>query len=195
MKHKKIGIILIGVWMMFMIVACNDNTKEAGEKQNTNSSTMNGEVTEQEENSQGQAEEVLQIAELELDKKQVEIYFGNEEGDALLSEVVEMESITATKIMEELVKKEVVTTEAKVIGLTKQTQEGKTRLKLNMSKEFGEYVSTMGSSGEYIIVGSLVNTFLTIYEADEVLILVEGKTFETGHQLYENYLQFFTNEN
>ena len=171
-------------------------------QQNTNLNMMEGadlqensDGTEQTEESQEVTQEIMEIAAVSPEKKQVEIYFGNENGDTILSEVVEMESVTANKVMEELVRKEVVTKEAKVLGVVKQTKDGKTRLKLNMSKEFGELVSNMGSSGEYIIVGSVVNTFLGLYDAEDVLILIEGETFETGHQLYNNYLQFYNNEN
>ena len=191
------GIVLLGVLSMLTFAACNEETKQNVNEQNTNSSTLKGEGMDSQENgeSEGQAEDLLEIAEVAQEKKQVEIFYGNEDGDRILSEVIEMESVTAAKVMQQLVKKEVVSAEAKVLGITKQTQDGKIRLKLNMSKEFGEFVSTMGSSGEYIIVGSLVNTFLRVYDADDVLILIEGETFETGHQTYENYLQYFQNEN
>lgn len=204
MKIRKLrtGIILLGALSLLTLGGCNEKGKVDVNQQNTNLNMMEGadlqensDGTEQTEESQEVTQEIMEIAAVSPEKKQVEIYFGNENGDTILSEVVEMESVTANKVMEELVRKEVVTKEAKVLGVVKQTKDGKTRLKLNMSKEFGELVSNMGSSGEYIIVGSVVNTFLGLYDAEDVLILIEGETFETGHQLYNNYLQFYNNEN
>ena len=206
MKNKKLrlGIIVLGVLTMLTFAGCNENGKQSVEQQNANSNTMNEESPDLQEDVDGieqtegtaeVTEEVLEIAAVSPEKKQVKVYFGNEDGDAIVSEVVEMEHVTANKVMEELVRKEVVTKDAKVLGVVKQTKDGKVHLKLNMSKEFGEFVSTMGSSGEYTIVGSVVNTFLELYDAEDVLILIEGETFETGHQLYNNYLQFFKNEN
>ena len=206
MKNKKLrlGIIVLGVLTMLTFAGCNENGKQSVEQQNANSNTMNEESPDLQEDVDGieqtegtaeVTEEVLEIAAVSPEKKQVKVYFGNEDGDAIVSEVVEMEHVTANKVMEELVRKEVVTKDAKVLGVVKQTKDGKVHLKLNMSKEFGEFVSTMGSSGEYTIVGSVVNTFLELYDAEDVLILIEGETFETGHQLYNNYLQFFQNEN
>ena len=203
-RKLRIGIVLLGALSMLTLGGCNENGNADVNQQNTNSNILNGEGadlqengdgTEQAEESQDMTQEIMEIAEVSPEKKQVEIYFGNENGDAILSEVVEMESVTANKVMEELVRKEVVTQESKILGVVKQTKDGKIRLKLNMSKEFGELVSNMGSSGEYIIVGSVVNTFLRLYDAEDVLILIEGETFETGHQLYNNYLQFYENEN
>lgn len=204
MKIRKLrtGIILLGALSLLTLGGCNEKGKVDVNQQNTNLNMMEGadlqensDGTVQTEESQEVTQEIMEIAAVSPEKKQVEIYFGNENGDTILSEVVEMESVTANKVMEELVRKEVVTKEAKVLGVVKQTKDGKTRLKLNMSKEFGELVSNMGSSGEYIIVGSVVNTFLGLYDAEDVLILIEGETFETGHQLYNNYLQFYNNEN
>ena len=204
MKIRKLrtGIILLGALSLLTLGGCNEKGKVDVNQQNTNLNMMEGadlqensDGTEQTEESQEVTQEIMEIAAVSPEKKQVEIYFGNENGDTILSEVVEMESVTANKVMEELVRKEVVTKEAKVLGVVKQTKDGKTRLKLNMSKEFGELVSNMGSSGEYIIVGSVVNTFLGLYDAEDVLILIEGEIFETGHQLYNNYLQFYNNEN
>lgn len=204
MKIRKLrtGIILLGALSLLTLGGCNEKGKVDVNQQNTNLNMMEGadlqensDGTVQTEESQEVTQEIMEIAEVSPEKKQVEIYFGNENGDAILSEVVEMESVTANKVMEELVRKEVVTQESKILGVVKQTKDGKIRLKLNMSKEFGELVSNMGSSGEYIIVGSVVNTFLRLYDAEDVLILIEGETFETGHQLYNNYLQFYENEN
>lgn len=203
-KTLRLGIVVLSVLTMLTFAGCNENGQQGVNLQNTNSNTMNEEGPDLQEDVDGTGqtegteevpEEILEIAAVSPEKKQVKVYFGNEDGDAIVSEVVEMEQVTANKVMEELVRKEVVTKDAKVLGLVKQTKDGKIHLKLNMSKEFGEFVSTMGSSGEYTIVGSVVNTFLDLYDAEDVLILIEGETFETGHQLYNNYLQFFQNEN
>ena len=206
MKNKtlRLGLVVLGVLTVLTFAGCNENGQQGVNQQNANSNTMNEEGLDLKEDVDGTGqtegtaevtEEVLEIAAVSPEKKQVKVYFGNEDGDAIVSEVVEMEHVTANKVMEELVRKEVVKKDAKVLGVVKQTKDGKVHLKLNMSKEFGEFVSTMGSSGEYTVVGSVVNTFLELYDAEDVLILIEGETFETGHQLYDNYLQFFENEN
>ena len=193
MKFKKLqkGMVLFGVLSMLTLSGCNENGKADANLVNEESVDLQ----EDADASQEVNEEIMEIAAVVSEKKQVEIYFGNEDGDAIVSEVVEMETVTATDVMEELVRKGVVTKESELLGVVKQSEDGKIRLKLNMSKEFGDFVSTMGSSGEYTIVGSVVNTFLDLYGAEDVLILIEGESFETGHQLYDNYLQFYQNQN
>ena len=64
---------------------------------------------------------------------------------------------------------------------------------LDMGQDFAAQIFSSGTAGEHIIVGSLVNSFISVYEADAVLITVEGSTFESGHAVYDYALSFFEN--
>ena len=64
---------------------------------------------------------------------------------------------------------------------------------LDMGQDFAAQVFSSGTAGEHIMVGSLVNSFISVYEADAVLITVEGSTFESGHAIYDYALSFFEN--
>ena len=201
-RKTKSGIFMLGVLAMMALSACEGDTKDSVKEQESQVVIENNEsvgaqdgVQEETVEREEKQENLLEIAEISAEKKQVEIFYGNENADGIISEVVDMEPVTASKVLAELAKKNIVSADTKVLGLTKQTQDGKLRLRLNMSKEFCEYVSMMGTTGEYIVVGSLVDTFLKAYDAEEVLILIEGELFETGHQSYENYLQFYPAEN
>ena len=50
----------------------------------------------------------------------------------------------------------------------------------------------LGTSGEYIAVGCLVNTYLTAFGADTVSITVNGAPLESGHNVYDMPLEFYT---
>ena len=45
----------------------------------------------------------------------------------------------------------------------------------------------MGTAGEYIIIGSLVNTFLENYQdtVTSIFITVNGEIIESGHVIYD----------
>ena len=64
---------------------------------------------------------------------------------------------------------------------------------LDMGQDFAAQIFSSGTAGEHIMVGSLVNSFISVYEADAVLITVEGSTFESGHAIYDYALSFFEN--
>ena len=64
-------------------------------------------------------------------------------------------------------------------------------LTLDMSAEFASLVGTMGTSGEYMLLGSVVNTYLTAFDAQTVTLLSNGNPLETGHNVYFEPMGFF----
>lgn len=64
---------------------------------------------------------------------------------------------------------------------------------LDMGQDFATQIFSSGTAGEHIMVGSLVNSFISVFEADAVLITVDGKPFESGHAIYDFALSFFEN--
>ncbi len=138
-----------------------------------------------------QVEENGQEAETEEPEKAVPvnavIYYGNIRADGFDQKEVELSELSPENLIDELAKVNVVSIDTEVNSFD---QDGKS-LKLDLSKGFSQYVNMMGTSGEYIVMGGLVNTFLTAYESEEILITVEGKTLETGHTLYDKPLNFF----
>ena len=64
-------------------------------------------------------------------------------------------------------------------------------IRLDLGAEFGSMINAMGTSGEYMMMGALVNTFLDAYSASGLMLQVDGKTLETGHSIYDFTLEFF----
>ena len=50
---------------------------------------------------------------------------------------------------------------------------------------------SLGTSGEYMTLGALVNTLLEAFEAEEVVLTAEGAVLETGHAVYDQPLTYF----
>ena len=65
------------------------------------------------------------------------------------------------------------------------------RLILDLSPDFAGYLSSMGTSGEFLAMGSLVNTFLDAYDASLIKVTAGGETLETGHQIYDGWLELY----
>ena len=49
----------------------------------------------------------------------------------------------------------------------------------------------MGTAGEYLTMGSVVNSFLDTYQADGIEITAGGNVIETGHTSFEGVLNHF----
>lgn len=56
---------------------------------------------------------------------------------------------------------------------------------LDFNEAFAQRIRSTGTAGEYIIMGSLVNTYLDTFNAATVTVTVEGSTWESGHVVYD----------
>ena len=63
---------------------------------------------------------------------------------------------------------------------------------LDFNQAFADVVCSMGTSGELMIVGSVVNTFLDAFQAETVYFTVDGQILESGHTIYDFALSFFS---
>lgn len=121
-------------------------------------------------------------------ENQVKIYFSNEDASGFETEDVVMEEISADKVWENLIEKGVVPMDVKILSCKETKEEGENALELDLSEKFSTYLNGLGSSGEYITIGSICNTFLDAFDSTTIRITVEGKKLETGHAEYPGYM-------
>ena len=117
----------------------------------------------------------------------VTIYYGNANADGLESAEVQVEDLTMDILVEQLIAYGVLAADVQI-----RTMEiDGTCLLLDFNTAFADHANTMGTSGEMILFGSVVNTFLTAWpEADSVYITAGGEIIETGHNVYDFELTF-----
>lgn len=63
-----------------------------------------------------------------------------------------------------------------------------TTLKLDMNAVYGNAVRSSGTAGETMLVYALVDSFIQARGVDNVLLTVEGKPLESGHEVYDRPL-------
>lgn len=165
---KKRLVLWLALLMLFSVTGCANETADV-ETPDTEQQPENGE---------------------EAEETKVLIYYGNADADGFEQKEVMIKGLTPENLIGELRKLSVVSIDTEVKSFE---QDGK-NLKLDLSKGFSGYLNMMGTSGEYIVMGGLVNTFLTAYDGENILITVEGETLETGHTSYEAPLAFFEPE-
>jgi hypothetical protein len=66
-----------------------------------------------------------------------------------------------------------------------------TQLTIDFNQAFLDLINSMGTSGERMIIGSVVNTLIVNYEVETVSITVEGDIWESGHVIYDSPMSFF----
>ena len=157
-------------------------------------------LDDQEEDSQeeeGQDQEKQGSDQSEADDSEqhspnITVYYSNEDATAFDSEEIQMGSFSAENILNALVDKGVVTADVKILSLEVKETDGKDSIEIDFNNAFASYISSMGTSGEYYIMGGVCNTFLDAYECDQIKITVEGGTLETGHAEYPGYMTQFS---
>ena len=121
-------------------------------------------------------------------EKQVRIYFGNADASDFETENVLVQQISADEIWSQLIEKGVIPMDVTILSCKETEQEGKKALELDVSEKFSTYLNGLGTSGEYITVGSICNTFLDAFDSETIRITVGGKKLETGHAEYPGYM-------
>ena len=66
------------------------------------------------------------------------------------------------------------------------------KLQLDMNEAFLMQMYTMGTSGERMLIGCLVNTFLSAYNCEYVMLTVNGDIINSDHVVYDEPLYPFT---
>lgn len=61
---------------------------------------------------------------------------------------------------------------------------------IDMTREFKEYIETMGTFGEMICMYSLIHTIIVNQGVERVILTLEGEILETGHMIYDEYMEF-----
>lgn len=198
MKKRIIIFILTGI--ILTMSACSNSTS-------TNSSQADNQKIEQQENDKNNVDQKEENKEeqsgensdeksentVSNEDKSVEInaYVSNDDATAFVAESVKIDELIPENIVNALVQKSVLSSDVRVLKCEEQTVDGVKSLDVDFNEAFGAYVCSMGTTGEYYTIGSVVNTFLDAYGCEKVKITVEGNTLETGHAEYPGYMNRF----
>lgn len=115
-----------------------------------------------------------------------QIYLPNDNADGFVVETVETPQITADSVLKELQNRNVL---PDTVAINAFGSEG-TQLNIDFNRPFADLICSMGTSGELMITGSVVNTYLSAFQADSVYFTVNGEILESGHVVYDFPLTF-----
>lgn len=69
--------------------------------------------------------------------------------------------------------------------------QNKRHVEVNLTTEFQNMLCNNGTAGEYVLLGSFVNTMLDACNADTITIKIRGNALATGHNIYDQPLRKF----
>ena len=124
----------------------------------------------------------------EAQPQSLTLYYGDDNAEFILSKEVQVAEITADTIVGQLISAGVL---REGVAVNSMFQNGSS-LFVDFNQEFANLVCSMGTAGEYIIIGSTVNTFLGAFQATSVTFTVNGQVLESGHAIYDFPLTFMS---
>ncbi|WP_196594429.1 GerMN domain-containing protein [Pectinatus sottacetonis] len=179
MKQFKIVLFGLLVLTMVFIAGCGNNSQESAQQEQNNKITANGQVDQANKNN----------VKKKVKTQQITVYFPNENGEKLIAarrtiDLTKTDKYTAA--VQELVKGPktgegiaIIPKQAKLLDV-KLNSKGIAIVNFdkNLVKKF-----VGGSTGETMLVGSVVDTLTNFPEVKSVEFFVEGKQLDTlsGH--------------
>ena len=115
-----------------------------------------------------------------------QIYLPNDNADGFEVEVIETTEITADSVLAELQGRGAL---PDAVAINQFSIEG-TQLNIDFNQPFADLICSMGTAGELMITGSVVNTYLSAFQAESVFFTVNGEILESGHVIYDFALTF-----
>ena len=178
-----------GFWMGTLAVALLVTGCGQGQGQKAETTpTQEAAVTAEAPTEEPQVSEEVTETEAPEEELELKLYRGTEESDGLIYDTVYVSEINEDVIMEQLILAKVLPETVALNKITESEEDGKETIILDFNQAFQELLQSYGSSGEMILMGSVVNTFLEGLGAEQAMITVEGEVLETGHEVYDSYL-------
>lgn len=164
------------------LVSENDTAGQGVSENDETSGNVREETEAENGKSDGRSEE-------NRDKSwNVTVYYGDGNGEGLLTEETTVKELTAENLLAKLFLHNIVSVDTRVESFSR-SEDGK-KITLDLSASFLDYLETMSPTGEKVIMSSLADTFLKAFHAEEIIITVEGKTLETNNYVYDKALRF-----
>ena len=115
-----------------------------------------------------------------------QIYLPNDNADGFDVQTVETTQITPESVLKELCDRNVL---PDTVVINSFDADGM-QLNIDFNQSFADLICSMGTAGELMITGSVVNTYLSAFQAESVYFTINGEILESGHVVYDFPLTF-----
>lgn len=200
MAEKRAVVLFLALALAMSAVGCGKEkgsvqpvaTEQAVQATEIVEVTSEPQITEEPiEATQEPVAEATDSANQETEEPGISIYYGDDNAEKILSEKIPEQEITPELLVQELVKRNILEEGTKVNSLKQTESAGEKTLEVDFSQEFQITLFNQGTAGEFIMMGSVVDTFLKAYDAQKITITVDGNVLESGHCIYEAPMGYY----
>jgi len=183
-EMKKILYLILTALIILSGVSCGETLPE----ETLGTKPSESKVTT--ERNEGAGETASSTAEETEERHSFFVFRPNDSFDGLVKETVTADKLDCDTVLNELIKRKVLTSDSAV----KEFNADNGAITADFNEAFGRVICSMGTIGEMLVMGSVVNTFLDAFDCETFSFTVEGKTLESGHVIYDFPMSFFTSD-
>lgn len=178
MKNRILSVLVVCLAVMGVTACGNTEHSSKDKADNTVETEVSSDKEAEKETPEEKPEEILYVC-------------YSEDVMTFKTEEVTVTKITPEGILVQLCQRKVMDENVEVLDFSEKEIDGKREIQLDLSSNFADYMQTMGSAGEYYVLGGLCNSFLQTYECEQIKLTVEGEALSTGHNDYSEYFTEF----
>lgn len=197
---KKISKVLLLSLCVLLLAGCQKNTEtDKDQEEDKKTESLEIEDTQKDDADTGDsAEDEDKDGQGDTDPsgeaqgpKTVTVFAPNENADGFVTVNLEASAVTEGWVVEQLIANGTLPADVQALSCKKTEVDGVTSLDLDMNQAFQKFLQSMGTTGEYVVMGSVTNTFLSAYDCEQIKITAEGQMLATGHAEYPGYMTKF----
>lgn len=190
-KNKIVGLVII--MCMLLIIACgrpgagtdvvdetlgeHETADEIYEEEQSGELTTD-ETTEEDSETSG---DISGEGDNEEGPTNIVLYQTDDEGMGLIASDKVIEYLSPENVVQLLINQGELAPGVRVLSFVERGAPGQKQLELDLSREFSDFIGNQGTFGEFVVLGSIVNTFLSAFEGESIIITVEGEVLSTPH--------------
>lgn len=121
----------------------------------------------------------------------VTLYFSDDAGTNFISYPVTLTNLVATNIVGALADMGILDSGVTVFAFTHTVNGDETVISLDLNSAFAQQLASCPQGYGYMLIGSVVNTFLDAYDANSVVLTAGGKAITADGVTFSGPLSFF----
>lgn len=184
MNKQKASVMIVILCMIIMVFGCEKaETKiEKKETQKEQLENVNNEIIKEDAKVDGNKEEDNKTTTVKI----LKIYYVDSDTAEIKNHEIESTDISPEIIWDNL-KNEGVLTEQCKLNQSNVDKEKK-KIDIDVNSEFGNYIRSMGTTGEEEILVCIIRSYLETYNFKGIKITENGEPLDTGHTIIDGYM-------
>ncbi len=183
---KKVqGIVYVTIMSFLLLSGCENKETEMNEPPKTEVNSGDNSDAELEETDKDTEEQNEESEELSVE---MTIYYVDMETAEITTRIINDVSLNPENVWKYLQEEKLLTEKCGFNNFSYNKE--KETIDIDVNQEFGNYIRSMGTTGESQIIECVTKSYLETYDCEKIKITEEGQVLQTGHAVLEGYISY-----